>query len=251
MSNEKLKLHEVVAIRKGVKSRAYGELTELYRRAQKDDLYAGLSREFTAIDDDGETFPSESRRVQLTATEVLKRARKLRTAYLDIEATQELGNREARADVVVDGQVILSEMPVTLLIFLEKELSDLHTFVGGMPTLDESKSWSADPNSNLFRTDSVRTHKTKKVQRAIVLYDATEHHPAQTQLITDDVTIGHWSTVYTSGALPVPRKEALLERIDTLRNAVKRARARANDTEVERREIGDAIFGFLFGPGLD
>ena len=79
-----------------------------------------------------------------------------------------------------------------------------------------------------------------------MLYDATEHHPAQTQLITEDVTTGHWSTVYTSGALPVPRREQLLERIEHLRNAVKRARARANDTEVEKRQIGDAIFGYLF-----
>lgn len=246
MSDEKLKLHEVVAIRKGVKSRSYAELTELYRKAQKEDLYAGLSREFAPLDDDGERFPSESRKVQLVAADVLKRARKLRTAYLDIEATQELGNRQASADVEVDGQVILKDMPVTLLIFIEKELTDLHTFIGGLPTLDESKTWNADPNSNLFRTDAARTHKTKKVQRAIVLYDATEHHPAQTQLITEDVTIGHWSTVYTSGALPVPRKEELLERVDALRNAVKRARARANDTEVTKKAIGDALFGYLF-----
>ncbi|MCA9568767.1 MAG: hypothetical protein KC656_13035 [Myxococcales bacterium] len=246
MSDEKLKLHEVVAIRKGVKSRAYSELTELHRKSQKDDLYSGLSREFTPLDDDGETFPSESRKVQMVASDVLKRVRKLRTEYLDIEATQEFGNRMARADVVVDGEVILADMPATLLIYLEKELADLHTFVSAMPILDESKTWSADPNSNLFRTEPSRTHKTKKVQRAIVLYDATEHHPAQTQLITEDVTTGHWSTVYTSGALPVPRREQLLERIEHLRNAVKRARARANDTEVEKRQIGDAIFGYLF-----
>lgn len=246
MSEKSMKLHEVVAIRKGIKSRAYGELTELHKRTQKEDLYSGLSREFTATDDDGETFPSESRKVQLLAEEVLKQCRRLRTDYLDIEVTQELGNRAAKADVEVDGQVILRDMPVTLLIFLEKEMNDLHTFVSGMPTLDESKTWSKDPNSNLYRTEPTRTHKTKKTQRAIVLYDATEHHPAQTQLITEDQTIGHWSTVYTSGAIPVPRKAELLERIDGLRNAVRRARARANDTTVEKATIGDAIFGYLF-----
>ena len=39
---------------------------------------------------------------------------------------------------------------------------------------------------------------------------------------------------------------ALLERIETLRNAVKRARSRANDLEVERQELAGAIFGYLF-----
>lgn len=246
MGDEKMKLHEVVAIRKGVKSRTYAELTELHKKAQKADLYSGMTRDFQPIDDDGETFPSESKVVQQLATDVLKRVRKIRSKFIDIEATQDYGNLMAKADVEVGGQTLLEDVPATLLIFLEKELTDLHTFVANMPTLDDSKVWNKDPNSNLFRTESARTHKTKKVQRAIVLYDATEEHPAQTQLITEDQTIGHWSTVYTSGALPVPRKEELLERIDTLRNAVKRARSRANDTEVAEREIADALFGYLF-----
>ena len=246
MADEKMKLHEVVAIRKGVKSRTYSEFTELYKKAQKAEVYSGMSRTFQPLDDDGETFPPESKVVQLNAGDVLKRVQKLRTKYLDIEATQDFGNLEARANVEIDGQVLLEDVPATLLIFLEKELTDLLTFVSNLPTLDESKSWNKDPNSHLYRTDPVRTHKTKKVQRPIVLYDATEEHPAQTQLITEDVTIGHWSTVYTSGALPVPRKEELLERIDALRDAVKRARSRANDTEVSERSIGDAVFGYLF-----
>ena len=246
MSDETLKLHEVVAIRKGVKSRTYGELTELFKKAQRDELYNGLSREFTALDDDGETFPPESKQVQLDAGDVLRKVRKLRTRFLDIEATQEFGNRQAQADLVVDGEVILEAVPATLLIFMEKELNDLHTFVDAMPVLDEAKTWHSDPNARLFRTDPTRTHKTKKVQRPIVLYDATEEHPAQTQLITEDVTVGHWETTYRSGALPVPRKEALLERIDTLRNAVKRARSRANDTEVSKKEIGERLFAWLY-----
>jgi hypothetical protein len=246
MNDDTMKLHEVVAIRKGVKSRTYSELTSLFRQAQTEELYGGLSREFTPTDDDGETFPSESKQVQLVGEDVLKKVRKLRARFLDVEATQEYGNLEARADVVVEGRTVLEDVPATFLIFLEKELNDLHTFVAAMPVLDEARTWTADPNSKHFRTDPVRTHKTKKVQRPVVLYDATEHHPAQTQLITEDVTIGHWETTYRSGALPVPRKEQLLERVDLLRDAVKRARARANDTEVARRELGDALLGYIF-----
>jgi hypothetical protein len=40
-----------------------------------------------------------------------------------------------------------------------------------------------------------------------VLYDATEHHPAQTQLISEDVIVGWWETVKHSGAIPRPRQE--------------------------------------------
>ncbi len=250
MDDDKLKLHEVVAIRKGVKTRSYAELTELYKKAQKGDLYTGMTRSYTSKDDDGETFPAEDKKVQLSADEVLKKVRKLRSAFFDIEASQEYGNLEARGEVKVDGEVILADVPVTLLIFLEKELNDLRTFVSSMPSLDEAKTWHEDPNSRLYRSDTSVTHKTKKVQRPIVLYDAVikDDHaiPAQTQLITEDVVIGHWHTTYLSGAMPQPKKEALLERIDTLRNAVKRARSRANDREVERKEIAGAVFRYLF-----
>jgi len=250
MDDDKLKLHEVVAIRKGVKTRTYSELTELHKKAQKADLYAGMTRTYTPKDDDGETFPPEDKKVQLAADEVLKKVRKLRSDYFDIEATQGYGNLEARGEVKVDGEVILGDVPVTLLIFLEKELNDLRTFVDAMPSLDEAKTWHEDPNSRVFRSETAVTHKTKKVQRPIVLYDAVikDDHaiPAQTQLITEDVVIGHWHTTYLSGALPQPKKEALLERIDTLRNAVKRARSRANDREVERKELAGAVFRYLF-----
>ena len=249
--SEKLKLHEVVAIRKGVKSRTYGELSELHKESQKGPLFNGLTKEFKPKDADGETFPDESQRVQRIADDVLKKVRKLRVEALDIEATQEYGNLLARADVVLDGRVILSDVPATLLIHLEKELSDLRAFVGELPTLDEARSWTKDPNSALFRSDTAITHKTKKVSRPIVKYDAVikdgQALPAQTEMITEDVVTGHWHTTYLSGALPAPRKEELLERIDRLRDAVKRARARANDTEVTRREIGDAVFSFLLG----
>lgn len=250
MKDDKIKLHEVVAIRKGVKSRTYGELTELYKKAQRAELYGGMTRQYKPKDDDGETFPDEDKVVQLLAEDVLKRIRKIRSEYFDIEATQDYGNLEARADVKVDGKVILADVPVTLLIFLEKELNDLRTFIDAMPTLDEGKTWSADPNSRLHRSDTAITHKTKKVQRPIVLYDAVikDDHaiPAQTQLITEDVVIGHWHTTYLSDALPAPRKEALMERLEALRDGVKRARSRANDLEVERRELGAAVFAWLF-----
>lgn len=249
--DDTLKLHEVVAIRKGVKTRTYGELTELYKKAQKADLYAGMIRNYVTKDDDGENFPDEDKKVVLIADEILKKVRKLREEYFDIEATQERGNLQARGDVKVDGKVLLADVPVTLLIFLEKELNDLRTFIDAMPGLDESKTWNADPNSRLYRSETGITHKTKKVQRPIVLYDAVikDDHaiPAQTQLITEDIIIGHWHTTHLSGALPLPRKEALIERIETLRNAVKRARSRANDLEVQRQEMAAPIFAYLFG----
>ena len=92
----------------------------------------------------------------------------------------------------------------------------------------------------------MQTQKTKKEQRPIVLYHATEHHPAQTQLITEDVVIGHWTTTKWSGAIPRPRKRALLERIVKLEEAVKFARERANSIDATEAHAGRRILDFIF-----
>lgn len=241
-----MKLHEVVAVRKGVKSRTYAQVTARFKEIQKAALFKGQKREFQALDDDGESYPPENQTVQLRVDAILKEFRKMRTEYLNIEATQEFGNQSARADVEVEGEVILEGVPVSLLIQLEKEIGDWKAFLEALPTLDTDKEWSQDPNTNLYKSELQRTHKTKKVQRAIVLYDATEHHPAQTQLITEDMTVGHWNTIHLSGAMPIPQKEALVERVIILQDAVKKARARANEMVVEQREISGPLLNFLF-----
>ncbi len=86
----------------------------------------------------------------------------------------------------------------------------MHTFVDKMVELDQGEAWTLDENAGLFRSEPVKQHRTKKLQRPIVKYEATEHHPAQTELITDDVVIGHWTTVKFSGALPRPAKKRML-----------------------------------------
>jgi len=239
------KLHEIVAVRKGVKSRVYSEITALHRNSNKADLYGGLVKEYTPKDDEGEVLPPESKKVRALAEDALKKTAKLQTEAWDIEATQEYGNQQAKANVVVDGTIILTGVPVTLLIHLDKQLNDMRTFVSGLPTLDTDKDWEADPNSKLFRTKPVRTHHNRQVEKPHVVVASTKEHPAQWTTLKEDVTIGYWDKTYLSGALPVPRKEAILERIDALQIAVKKARSRANDLDVERREVGEAIFGYL------
>jgi hypothetical protein len=246
MTTKNPKLHEIVAVRKGVKSRVYGEITNLHRDSSKTDRYGGMVREYTPKDDEGEKLPGESKKVQSIAEDTLKKTAKLQTEAWDIEATQEWGNQRAKADIEVDGKTLLSDVPVNVLIHLDKQLNDMRTFVAGLPTLDTDKDWESDPNSKLFRTSPVRTHHNRKVEKPHVVVAATKEHPAQWTTLKEDVTVGYWDKTHLSGALPVPRKEAILERIDKLQVAVKKARSRANDLDVERQEIGDALFGYLF-----
>ncbi len=173
------------------------------------------------------------------------RISRLLTELMDVTASKDYANCHARADVVVEGQTLVKDAPVPFLLFLEKHLTDLHTFVDKLPNLDSADDWVSDPNSGLYKTAPIATHRTKKVQKPIVLYDATDKHPAQTQLITEDVLVGYWDTVKQSGALPLPRKRELLERLESLSQAVKFAREQANDAEATEQKIGGAIFAYL------
>ncbi len=245
------KLHQVTAVLKGVKAKAYSDVSALHKDAQKADPYTGHTKTYRKIHEDGEELPADSKKVVLQASQVLAKLAKIQTDLFDLTAQQEWANQHAVSDVVVNGVTLLSAVPVTYLMFLEKQLTDVYTFVDKMPTLDENKDWTVDPNTNLFRTEKSSTQRTKKVQRAIVLYDAVIKDgtalPAQTQMITEDVIAGFWDTIHLSGALTIPRKEEILGRISALQRAVKVARENANATDVSEHSVGGPVFAYLFG----
>ncbi|BBM86788.1 DUF7873 family protein [Candidatus Uabimicrobium amorphum] len=239
------KLNQILAIEKGIKSRVTGAVTKLRKMILKPALLNGFSKTYVKKDEDGDNFPPENNKVQLVASEAIADLQKHLTELLDVTLTKDVANCSAVADVVVEGNVIMEKVPVTYLLFLEKELANLQSFVAQIPVLGSEDDWFFDENSNLYKTQPTLTSKTKKVQKPIVLYDATKEHPAQTQLITEDIVVGHWSTVKQSGALPMPRKKQILEKIEKLSNAVKFAREEANSTEAKQLYIANKIFQFI------
>jgi hypothetical protein len=240
------KLSQIIAVEKGVKSDSTRKLTDLHRDVQKPQLLSGLSRTYQPRADDGDKLPPESTKVQLTADRVLEEAAATMTRLFDVTYTKDHANTVAAADIVVDGRTLLPGVPVTYLLFLEKQLTDLHTFVAKLPVLDPAEEWSHDPARGHYVTVPVRTVRTKKVPRSHVIYEATKEHPAQVQLYTEDVPEGDWTTVKFSGALPAARVRTLQERVTKLQEAVKYAREEANTTEITERKAGEAVFGYLF-----
>src|ERR1700730_4940874 len=115
-----MKLNQVIAIEKGTKSRSLQELTEAHHNLQKTTLLAGISRTYRPKDEEGEQLPPESTRVQLRAEEVIATTTEVLTKLFDVVASKDWANCEAKADIVVDGTVLLAQVPATYLLFLEK-----------------------------------------------------------------------------------------------------------------------------------
>lgn len=241
-----MKLNQVIAIEKGTKSRSLQELTEAHHVLQKPPLLAGISRTYRPKDEEGEQFPPESTKVQVKAEEIIRQTTEALTKLFDVVATKDWANCKAKADVVVDGKTLLSQVPATYLLFLEKQLVDLHTFIKKLPVLDASESWIFDPSADCWATEPVQTLKTKKVPRNHVKAEATEKHPAQVEVYYEDVVVGTWRTIKFSGALPAKRINELLARVEKLQEAVKFAREEANGIEVEEQKVGEKVLKYLF-----
>jgi hypothetical protein len=241
------KLNQIIALEKGVKSKSFQELTQAHHTVQKQALLSGISRVYQPKDEEGEQLPPESTKVQVKTEEVLRDTAATLSRLFDVTATKEWANCGARADVTVDGQVLLRDVPVTYLLFLEKQLTDLHTFVQKLPVLDAAESWAFDASADCYRTEAVRTIRTRKVPRNHVKAEATDKHPAQVEVYYEDVAVGYWSTTKFSGAIPALRVRELTGRVEKLQAAVKFAREEANATEVTDQRTGDAVFGYLFG----
>jgi len=241
-----MKLNQVIAVEKGIKAETHSKLSELYKIVQKPDLFNGFVKQYQKKDETDEELPAERKKVQVIAKDAVAEAAKILTPLLDITAKKDISNCSAYADVVVNGEPVLPMMPVSNLLFLEKQLTDMRTFIKNLPVLDSSEDWIMDPNLGIFKTAQIQTHRTKKIAKPIVLYPATAEHPAQTQMVGEDVVAGYWNAVKHSGAMPAPEKEKLLVRVDVLIRAIKEARETANETVVQTgMNVGDAIFGYL------
>lgn len=240
------KLCQIIAVEKGSKNKAQSALTDVYQRMQKGQLLTGLSRTYRPKDDEGDRLPGESTRVQLTVDEVIRTATESLTDLFDVTATKDFGNCEAKASIVVDGNVLVADAPVTYLLFLEKKLVDVHTLITKLPTLDPSERWHFDEASACYASDPAETTRTKKVMRNHIRSVATEKHPAQVDTYTEDEVVGFWTTVKFSGAIPATRQRELLSRVEKLQRAVKFAREEANSREVKQVRVADAVFGYLF-----
>lgn len=239
------KLNQVIAIEKGVKTRVNRELGDIYHRAQKEGPFQGFSKVYVPKDDDGEAAPPSAQRVQEKAERMLTRVAEILEELIDVTAQKDFANTDAVADIEIDGGIIISAVPATHLLFLDKQLTDMHTFISKLPTLDPAEEWTRDETREMYVTEPVRTARTKKTQRGLVLHPPTKEHPAQTQLITEDVYVGDWLLTKHSGALAEARKRDLLRRVEAVQRAVKFAREKANTTQAPPCPVASQILSYI------
>lgn len=242
------KLNQIIAIEKTTKADLNKIVAEAYHVLQRAQLLSGLTKTYQPRDEDGEQLPGEQTRVQVRVPEVIADVKAALVKLFDLTATKDTTNQVAKADITLaDGTMLAEGVSVSTLLFLEKQLTDLRTFVMKLPILDPAEVWTEADQPGAWRAEPVKTVRTKKIPRNHVRAVATDKHPAQVEVYYEDSTVGTWTTTKFSGAIGHRDARAILDRVSILTEAVKQAREFANGTSVVDKKIGDAVLGYLFG----
>jgi hypothetical protein len=241
-----VKLNQIIAILNGVKATAENEKTAIYQLIQKPALFQGTSRTYAPREEEGYVYPSENQAVQVKADRAIAAFIAAKSNLYDTALTQDSANTKAVADIKIGGQIVAANVPVASLLFLEKQIGDMRTFVNALPVLSIEKDWSYSANKGVYVSVPRETTKTKKITRFAVAYEATKEHPADVREVSEDIVEGTWTTIDMSGALPQDEKLAIVKRVEALHQAIIKAREEANSIEVDQKQIADALFGYLF-----
>jgi hypothetical protein len=249
------KLHELLAVEGNLAGQAQKMRTELITTTfDKKRHHFGAKRiTFKPLAEGAADVTEEQSDIQTSVRAELKWIGEILAKAWDASHCIDLANATAKADLVTEeGATLVKSVPATSLLALEKSIQELHALLAAVPTLDPAKGFQQDPQREpgVFKAREVSKTRTKKMNRAMVMYEATPEHPAQVQLVTEDVPTGtileqEWSSLVT----PVTKSE-MLDRCDRLLRAVKRARAKANETEIdqESNKIGQTLLEYVLSP---
>lgn len=247
------KLHELLAVGTNLENQANKTRADLMATfGNKRHLFEQKLVTFKSNEEGVAPVTEAQSDIQSTVSKELDWISGILAKDIDVGHQVDVANTTAKADIVTeDGTVIAKDVPATSLLQLEKHLNKFHELLVTIPTLDPAKGFSPDTTreKGVYKAREVNKSRTKKVNKPLVLAPATDKHPAQVQLVTEDVVTGTIQEQEWSALLTPALKGDLIERCEALTRAVKKARARANelDIDVAAHKIGGKLLGYVLG----
>lgn len=249
----KPKLHELIAVEgelQAANKKILEETAHVFKDKEKH--FLGVHKQtFMLSSDETAKLQEGEESLALTTTVPLKLEHMATHVirYFDAILQKERTNQEAKADLVVDGATLVKDAPATWLLGLEDRLKAVRAVYDVVPTHPQGKIWTEDKTSALkgafVASEKEKRIKTQKITKPVVLYAATEQHPAQVKEVTEDVPVGSVVGTYYSGMVSPAEKSDMLERLDKLIRAVKKARMRANGAEVVKVTAGKVLIDYV------
>lgn len=250
----KNKVHVLLAIASNIATQAQTTRTDLIKTFGSKQHH--FSEKITTLfsKEEGVAPKTEiERSIQTTVKDELQAISKILARAIDSGNNIDVANTMSYGDIMLDdGTVLASHIPATSLLQLEHRLKDFHDLLLVTPTLDPTKGYELDAKkpAGIYKAREVRKDKTRKDKVYITVAAPTNQHPAQVKEDVKDIVVGEWLEQEWCSMITPAMKSTLLSRCEDLTRAVKRARARANDTEIETgsNSIGLTLLGHILKP---
>lgn len=241
------KLNQICALVKDRKADVEKALTNDYnKKLTQSEAFVGMIRDYKPSIENGDKLPREEQKIQFTVDNILDSARKKLTELWDLVLTQDTANCQANADIMIDNIKLASAVPVTTLLFMEKQLHNLMAMVQRCPTPNPAETWHFDDTLGTFSSAPTESARMVKTHHVVEKFKPTEHQPGQADIIYLDKQVGTWTKKMFSSAMSADKKFAMIARLQKVLDAVKLAREEANMTNAKSVKIGDLIFDFAF-----
>lgn len=245
-------LHELLAVEQSLATNAVACAKSVARNLAGKTLFSGLTKSHERFSDEEQHLvaATEVKEVQSTVDAQLDFLATEMSKYFDTYAAKEATNQTAKADIVIDGRTLVSDVPATVLLGMESKLSQLVELYKNLPTLDSSVAWEAAPEAALpgiFRTKhATETFQTQTEKKYNVVVQPTQHQAAVVDKYDEVTNVGKYTRVDFSGAITSFDKAERLARLNALIRAVKKARQRANQAEIISFDnFGSALFDYV------
>lgn len=248
------KLHELLAVESNLSTQSNKTRTELTATFHnKRHLYEEKLVTFTPNTDGAKAVTESQSDIQSTVAKEIDWLCGFMAKSWDVAHQVDVANTLAKADVVAeDGEILLKDVPATSLLQLEKRILEVQEFAQAIPTLDPAKGFRVDDQrgGGVYQARSVTKSRTKKVPQVLELAPATDKHPRQTQVYHEDIPVGTVQEQEWSAMITPALKAEILNNCDVLMRAVRKARAKANevDLDVTGNKIGKKLLDFIFKP---
>ena len=253
------KLHELLAVEgdlEGIHKKILEENKVTF--AKKAGLFFGFLKTLEMFEEGAPKAPEEHQELATTVQGKLDYQTESAIRYFDAVLQKERTNQHAKADIIIDGMTVAKEMPATFLLGLETRLKNLRVVYDVIPTLPPGQNWQKDESMGdhvYVAEHPEETFKTARTTKSKVLVPAQfpkegeggTSLPAQVDKWEETENVGRYTKKTWSGMISPAEKSVLMGRIDTLIRAVKKARQRANMTEIVKISIGKEIFTYIHG----
>ena len=246
------KLHELLAVKKDAKNKSgkiINETRETFSKRQ--DHFTGLTKKYESFSEElkyQEEELSESKEMVTTVDAKLKYFLKHMVDVMDLDYQTDLTNRIAKADIIVEGIIIATDVPAVTLLSLEEYLANIRSVVDAIPTLEPGTKWIPCPEmgDHVYQTAMPDVKiRSKKMNVYKEISKATDKHPAQIATETQDVAIGKYIEIKFSGRITPAEKARIMDRLEKLIIGVKKARSRANEETIAEGSIANKLVDYL------